>query len=66
MANIHVVRSKPIWQVTQEYALTLSSPAHNLRKGKKSLEAVIFSATNAKVTCLSENVFFHLQIKGLS
>ena len=38
----------------------LNSQIHNLKKlNKISLEAVIFG-TIAKVTCLSEGVFFHL------
>ena len=42
------------------------SQVHNFQKLKNiSLEAVNFLATNTKVTCLSESVFFHLHISEL-
>ena len=41
----------------------LISQVHNFQKLKNiSLKAVNFLATNTKVTCLSESVFFHLHI----
>ena len=40
------------------YALTFSSQVHNLQKLKKNLLKHLYFATNEKVTCLSENIFF--------
>ena len=43
-----------------------NSQVHNFQKLRNiSLKAVNFLATNTKVTCLSESVFFHLHISEL-
>ena len=47
--------------------IIVTSQVHNFQKLKNiSLKAVNFLATNTKVTCLSESVFFHLHISELN
>ena len=49
-----------------DYQQTTNSQVHNFQKFKNiSLKTVNFLATKTKVTCLSETVFFHLDIHKL-
>ena len=51
----------------QVYADTINSEVHNFQKLKDiSLKAVNFLATNTKVTCLSESVFFSSSYFGVT